>query len=56
MVLPVPPPELKDVYNGFWYLDEEIHPTPPIIKGTATGGLYLLGTGICSNMKEGTSI
>ena len=53
MVLPIFSLELKDMYNGFWCLDEEIHPTPPIIKGTDTEGLYLLGTGMCSNMKEG---
>ena len=34
---PIFPQYLKDVYNGFWCLDEEIQPTPPIIKGTATG-------------------
>ena len=48
--------ELKDVYNGFWCLDEEIHPIPPSIKVTDTGVVYLLGTGICSNMKHGTAI
>ena len=44
------------MYNGFWFLDEEIHPTLPSIKGAATGGVYLLGTGICSNMKQVTAI
>ena len=48
--------DLKDMYNGFWCLDEEMHPTPPSIKGTATGEVYLLGTGICYNMKQGTAI
>ena len=33
-----------------------MHPNPPSVKGTDTGGVYLLGTGICYNMKQGTAI
>ena len=44
------------MYNSFLYLDEKIHPTLPSIKGEATGGVYLVRTGICSNMKQGTAI